>query len=281
MRRCAPNQLIPLLVLALAAGPLLACGGRGTNLDLDTETPLRTLRVGVLPHPERVDEPELDENLLFVEYVESLNESLRPFASVEVVRDPSTSSADVFLSLNLDVNYVKQVDRVAYIPKLLTLWLWNVAGMPNSVTSAHYHLSAVLYDRDNNILHAAYVHEPVTFHWKNIYWEPRPMQPRNVRFVFNRLLAELDRDMRQWETGTLPLGRFTPMPPALPPVRPTEPGGDDADAVPVVPTDPVDESSADGHSTVDESEEAEEADANDVIDDEPESPPSVDTDDRD
>ena len=202
-------------LIALAA-VWTGCGAHGSSLQVERDTPLAGLRVGVLAHPEKLEAPETDENAWFVEFVQSLPDDRRPFESTELVRDPSQSDADVFLSLNLDINYVTQVSRAANIPKILTLYLWAVFGLPSYKSSAHYPLSAVLYDREMNILNALYIHEPVHFMWDNQYWAPEPEKLDSVRHAYHRLLNRMDREMRHSIAHPdRALGRFRATEPAV------------------------------------------------------------------
>lgn len=197
--------------VAVGVAALLAagCGASGTALKVAPDTPLKSLNVGVLVHPEKGATPDTDENVQFANYLESLGDG-NPFGSVEIVADPKSSAAEVFISLNMDCNYVTQVSRPAHPWKILTLYLYAIFGLPTYVSSANYHISAVLYDKQGNIINAFFVNEPVTFVWDNQYWTPEPHNPRNWRLPFNRLLNMMDRDLRHKLAGKKILGEFGP-----------------------------------------------------------------------
>lgn len=195
------------LVAVMAAVFTSACGAQGTQLRVDPDSPLKSLRVGVMAHPEKLDSPEQDENVQFARYLESLGDT-NPFAGVEIVHDTTQSSADIFISLNMDVNYVTQVSREVHFWKLITLYMYAVFGLPTYISSANYHISAVLYDKNGEMVHAFWVNEPVTFQWDNQYWAPEPNDPKVWRLPFNRLLNLMDRDMRRLQEGKPILGGF-------------------------------------------------------------------------
>ncbi|MGE0433935.1 MAG: hypothetical protein AB7S36_16900 [Planctomycetota bacterium] len=179
---------------------------QGTGLHVQADTPLRQFRIGVLTHPEKAEMAKFDENVVFADYMQRLGPNA-PF-EVEVVTDPAASGADAFISLNLDINYVTQVSRAADLPKILTLYLYAVLGFPTYKSSADFHLSAMLYDRDMQPINAWFVNEPVTFMWDNQYWAPDPLKPQIWWKAYNRLLNMMDRDIRLLQAGRTTLGQF-------------------------------------------------------------------------
>ena len=193
--------LIAMLSVVFAGG----CA-QGTALQVGSDTPLRAYRIGILTHPEKAEIPEFDENVAFATYLQKLGANA-PF-EVELVTDPTQSTCDGFLSLNLDINYVTQVSRAADLPKILTIYMYAILGFPTYTSSADYHLSAVLYDREMQPLNAWFVNEPVTFMWDNQYWAPDPIKPSIWEKPYNRLMNVMDRDIRRLQGGGTVLGQF-------------------------------------------------------------------------